>query len=537
MNKLGFPIFPGWVRSIPDALRFHANETPDKTAIIWYGAEITYSQLDHLSNQCAKLLNRYGVQNGDPVALFMQNCPQYVVAHLAIQKIGAIVSPCSPLFKSAELSYQLSDLGARVIIAADNLYPLIKEVLPDTRLERICLIHYKDLIPNNPTYCVPDDLHTQRNIPVGAIDLLREMDLIDAEKLENDLQLDAPALLVYTSGTTGRPKGAMLTLANIFFKTNGTAQFGNMVSEDIFLAIPPLYHISGMLFGINIPILLGAVVVLHFRFDARSAAESIQAHKVSYWKGVAPMLSAIIEHGNEIAYDFSTLRMTTASSFGIPMSEELAFRWAELTGGCPSSESGYGLSETHTMDSMMPPEDIRFGTNGRMLPGVSCRIVSLNDGKDVASENEGEIVVKSLGNFSGYWHDEAKSAETLKDGWVYTGDIGKLTSDGYLVLLGRIKELIKVSGYSVFPADVEAILLTHPKVDEVAVVGIPDDQKGEVIKAVIVLKPEFLNQPSEEELIIWSRQNMSPYKVPRVIEFRDTLPKNATGKVMRRFLK
>jgi long-chain acyl-CoA synthetase len=344
------------------------------------------------------------------------------------------------------------------------------------------------------------------------------------------------ALLVYTSGTTGRPKGAMLTLGNIFFKSYGTSQFAEMVAEDIFLAIPPLYHISGMLFGINIPILLGSTVVLHFRFDAISAAQSIHSHRVTYWKGVAPMLAAIANLGNIAQYDFSSLRMTTASSFGIPMSEELSKKWALVTGGCPSSESGYGLSETHTMDSVMPPRDIRFGTNGKLMPGVSCRIVDPQDGKDLPEDSEGEIVLKSPGNFLGYWHEEIKTTETLRDGWVYTGDIGKLTSDGYLILLGRIKELIKVSGYSVFPADVESILIRHPKVDQVAVLGIPDVNKGEVIKAVIVLKPDFLNQTSSEELIAWSRENMSAYKVPKIIEFRDSLPKNNTGKVMRRFL-
>ena len=217
------------------------------------------------------------------------------------------------------------------------------------------------------------------------------------------------------------------------------------------------------------------------------------------------------------------------------MSQELADQWLALT-GCPSSETGYGLSETHTMDTMMPPREIRFGTNGKLLPGVSCRIVDIESGKDLPVGSEGEIVLKSPGNFAGYWHDLEKTAETLKDGWVYTGDIGKLNADGYLILLGRIKELIKISGYSVFPADVESILLMHPKVDQVAVLGVPDASKGELVKAVFVLKPEFVDNTQPEELIAWSRENMSAYKVPRLIEFRDSLPKNTTGKVMRRML-
>lgn len=533
---MSFAVLPDWVQSIPDALRFHAQQTPDKIAIIWYGCEVTYAQLDRLSDQCAALLKSQGVQKGEPVALFMQNCPQYVIAHLAIQKMGAVVSPCSPLFKSIELAYQLSDLGVRIIIAADNLYPIIKEVVSQIQIEKIFLVHYQDLIPENPSYWVPDDARTERNIPPETIDLMKAMELEGECRFEMNLDPHALGLLVYTSGTTGRPKGAMLSLGNIFFKSSGSALFGEMVSEDIHLAIPPMYHISGMLFGINIPIFLGGTSVLHFRFDARSTAQSIEAHKVTYWKGVAPMLAAVMNVEDGMQYDFSSLRMTTASSFGIPMSKELSERWSSFTHGCPSSESGYGLSETHTMDSMMPPGDIRFGTNGKLLPGVSCRIVDLKNGQDLPVGEEGEIVLKSPGNFSGYWHEADKTAETIKDGWVYTGDIGKLNSDGYLILLGRIKELIKVSGYSVFPADVESILLKHPKVDQVAVLSVSDAHKGEVIKAVFVLKPEFLGETSPEELISWSRQNMSAYKVPRLVEFRDSLPRNNTGKVMRRLL-
>jgi long-chain acyl-CoA synthetase len=532
---MAFPELPEWVKTIPDALRFHAQQTPNKSAIIWYGYELTYLELDRLSDQCAKLLKMHGVQKGEPVALFMQNCPQYVIAYLAIQKAGAIVSPCSPLFKPLELAYQLSDLGTRMVIAADNLYAILKEVLPQTQVEKTFLINYGDFIPQQPSYAVPEDARFSREMPSECIDLLTAMKLSLSDVLKTHLDPSDLGLLVYTSGTTGKPKGAMLTLGNSFFKSLGTAQYGEMDTQDIFLAIPPMYHISGMLFGINIPILMGSTAVLHFRYDAISAAQSIHNHRVSYWKGVAPMLAGIIQLGGAVPYDFSSLRMTTASSFGIPMSQELADQWLALT-GCPSSETGYGLSETNTMDAMMPPREIQFGTNGKLLPGVSCRIVDIKSGKDLPVGSEGEIVLKSPANFAGYWHEPEKTAETLKDGWLYTGDIGKINADGYLVMLGRIKELIKVSGYSVYPADVESILLTHPKVDQVAVLGVPDASKGEVVKAVFVLKPEFAANTKPEELIAWSRENMSAYKVPRLVEFRDGLPKNNTGKVMRRML-
>jgi long-chain acyl-CoA synthetase len=522
---------------LPEIIRGHAGRIPDKPAIIWYGRAITYGELDELSDRCAAVLAGLGVCRGEPVALFMQNCPQYVIAHLAIQKLGAIVSPCSPLFKSVELAYQLGDLGAKVIIAADNLLPIIESARGETALQSVLVVHYQDFLPEQPTYRVPDEIRFPRKMPEGTVDLLQAM------KAENDprpparLELDDIGLLVYTSGTTGRPKGAVLTLGNILFKTATPVAFSGLRKEDVHLAIPPLYHISGMLFGINIPLYSGATVVLHYRSDPLATLESIAHHRVTYWKGVAPMLVACMEAPGAERYDVTCLRITTASSFGIRMSEELSQRWAKFTNGCYATEAGYGLSETHTMDSMMPPDAVRWGTNGKLLPGVECRIVGSATGLDLPVGEQGEIVLRSPGNFRGYWNQPEKTGETLRDGWVHTGDIGKVDADGYLSLLGRTKEMIKVSGYSVFPEDVEAILVRHPKIAQAGVVGVADPHKGEVVKAVIVLKAEHAGTMTTEELVEWGRENMSAYKVPRVIKFSDALPKTTSGKVLRRLLK
>jgi long-chain acyl-CoA synthetase len=521
---------------LPEVVRAHARNTPDKPALIWYGRAITYRELDELSDRCATVLSRLGVNEGEPVALFMQNCPQYVIAHLGIQKLGAVVSPCSPLFKSVELAYQLGDLGARVIIAADNLHSVIESARGETALEQVALIHYQDYLPEQPTYSVPEEIRYARNMPAGTVDLLSAIHSETGQPPHRTLGLDQLALLVYTSGTTGRPKGAMLSFGNIVFKTASAVAFGGVQSEDIHLAVPPLYHISGMLFGLNIPLYSGATTVLHYRFDPVATLESIERHKVTYWKGIAPMLVSVMDAPGPSRFDLSSLKVTTASSFGIRMSEELSRRWHEFTGGCYASEAGYGLSETHTIDVMMPPDAVRWGTNGRLVPGVECRIVNPTTGQDLLSGEQGEILLRSPGNFSGYWKQPEKTAETLRDGWVHTGDIGKVDEDGYLTLLGRIKEMIKVSGYSVFPEDVEAILLRHPKIDQAVVLGVPDPKKGEVIKAVIVPKPEHANNITPDELVEWSRENMSAYKVPRYVEFRDSLPKTASGKVMRRLL-
>jgi long-chain acyl-CoA synthetase len=234
------------------------------------------------------------------------------------------------------------------------------------------------------------------------------------------------------------------------------------------------------------------------------------------------------------SFDVSSLRVTSASSFGIRMTQELSERWSRFTGGCFATEAGYGLSETHTGDVVTLPHEVRWGTNGRLVPGVQCRILDLATGRELPPGEQGEIVLKSPGNFRGYWNQPEKTAETLRDGWVHTGDIGKVDADGYLTLLGRTKEMIKVSGYSVFPEDVEALLLRHPRVRQVAVVGVPDPNKGEVVKAVIVPKQD--SAITADDVIAWSRENMSAYKVPRQIEFRKELPTTGSGKVLRRLL-
>jgi len=523
-------------RPLHEHLRRHARETPGKTAIVWYGREISYAELDRLSDACAGVLHRHGVRQGEPVALFMQNCPQYMVAHWAIQKLGAIVSPCSPLFKSHELAYQLGDLGAQVVIAADSLHPVVESARAETQVRTVMLVHYEDMLPERPTYAVPAEIRTPRTMPEGAIDLLAAIEAGHAPPPFPAIAMDDVALLVYTSGTTGRPKGAMLTFRNCLFKTAGLAHVAELAAQDVHLAIPPLYHISGMLYGMNLPLYSGGTTVLHYRFDALSALQSMAAHRVSYWKGIAPMLVAVMDAPGAADFDLSALRVTSASSFGIRLTPELSQRWAQFTHGCIATEAGYGLSETHTGDVITLPQTVRWGTNGQPLPGVQCRIVDPATGRDLPAGEQGEIVLKSPGNFIGYWKQPGKTAETLRDGWVHTGDIGRLDADGYLSLLGRIKELIKVSGYSVFPEDVEALLLKHPLVRQAAVLGVPDPQKGEVVKAVVVPESGAAGTLTAQALIGWCRENMSAYKVPRQVEFRDVLPTTASGKVLRRLL-
>lgn len=519
-------------------LRHHAREQPDKPAYLWYGRAISFAELDRASDAFAARLAQLGVRKGDPVALFMNNCPQYVMAHYGIQKLGAIVCPCGPLGKAHELGYQLSDLQARVIVAADNLLPVVQQVRSSTALVHVFVVHYADLLPDLPAIDVPAELAAMRaaprHAPAGTEDFLAATQT-GAPAPRATLEMDDVALMTYTSGTTGLPKGAMLTYRNALFKTQASVSTKQIDSTDVLLAIAPLYHIAGMLMGVNIPILAGATTVLLYRFDPVAVLQAIERHRVTWWYSIAPMNVAVMAVPDAAHYDLDSLLQNPVTSFGITFTEALARRWQTFATHCQSMEAAYGLSETHTMDTYMPDDAIRWGTHGKPVPGNEIRILDPDTGAELPAGGVGEIVMRSAGVFKGYWNKPEATAQTLRSGWVHTGDMGRLDAEGYLTFIGRFKEMIKVSGYSVFPEEVETILIEHPDVAQAAVIGIPDPAKGEVVKAFIVLKPG--SQLDAAALIAWSRDNMSSYKAPREVKFIDALPATGAGKVLRRMLK
>lgn len=534
-TTMNTPFYRLGEKPLHEYLREHARRQPDKPAYIWYGHALGYGELDRLSDAFAAELAALGVRAGDRVALFMQNCPQYIIAHFGIQKLGAVVGPCGPLFKEHELAYQLGDLGAEVIVAADNLYPVVAAVRGRTPLKHVFLVHYADWLPAEPAIDVPAEILVPRQEFADTRDFLRVLADRKAAPPGANPDMDQVALMTYTSGTTGLPKGAMLTYRNALFKTAVAADGNEVRQDDVLLAIAPLYHIAGMLMGINVTIYAGTTTVLMYRFDPLATLQAIDRYRVTWWYSIVPMNVALMQVPDAKRFDLSSLRVNTVTSFGITLTEDLAGKWKAFTGGCPAWEAAYGLSETHTVDTVMPRHAIRWGTQGKPAPGVECRIVDPGTGQDLPPGEMGEIVLRSPGVFKGYWNKPEATAATLRDGWVHTGDMGRLDADGYLTFMGRFKEMIKVSGYSVFPEEVEVMLIKHPAVAQAAVIGVPDEQKGEVVKAVIVPRPGM--KPTAEDIIAWSKENMSAYKVPRQVEFRDALPATGAGKVLRRLLK
>lgn len=524
-------------RPIHEYLRIRAREMPDKTAIIFYGREISYRELDEASDRFGNYLLRQGVKKGDRVAIFMANCPQYVIAHFGTQKIGGIVCPCSPLFKEMELTYELNDADTEILVTWDILMPVAGKVIGQTKVKKVVVTNLNDFLPSEPTLPLVEAMKIPKQAIPGTDDFMEIITQEDAAppQVEIDLEEDI-ALFQYTGGTTGLPKGSMLSFYAALFKTAAVCAITGITKETISLVSMPIFHIAGMLAGMNSCIYAGGTQVLFTQFDIKATMEAIQRYKANFWYSAVPMNVGIMNHPEARNYDLSSLKLCLTSSFGIALTEEISRQWEAFTGGGLLIEGAYGLSETHTADTYVPRDKVKYGTMGIPAFEEEFKIVDLADRtKEMPLGEAGEIVLKNPGVFKGYWKKPEETRNTLIDGWVYTGDVGKFDQDGFLYLLGRVKEMIKVSGFSVYPEEVEYMLNKFPGVAQSAVIGIPDPQKMEVVKAFIVMQPG--KTATEEEIKAWAKQNMSPYKVPARIEFRTALPLLGTGKILRRALK
>ena len=518
-------------------LKLRAKQMPDKPAIIFYGRSLTYGELDRASDALAVWLAEQGIRKGDRVGIFLLNCPQYAIAHFAVQKLGAVACPCSPLFKELELAYELNDAGIEILIALDLFMPVVQAAMDKTALRQIVVTNLNDYLPKAPDLPLINPMKVPKSPIPGTHDF---MDIVNTPapelpKVDIDLKEDI-GLLQYTGGTTGLPKGCMLSFHAALFKTASTAAIAGLTADSTALVTMPIFHIAGMLAGMNSCIYAGATQVLLAMFDAKTTAMAIEKYEADFWYSAVPMNLGIMEDPACRDYDLKSLRLCLTSSFGIQLSQAIADLWADRTDGGLLVEGAYGLSETHTADTFVPRQHIKYDTCGIPGPESEFKILDLEgSGRQMGIGEPGEIVLKNPGVFKGYWNKPEETCATLIDGWVHTGDIGQFDEDGYLSLLGRVKEMIKVSGFSVFPEEVELLLNNHDEVVQSAVIGVPHPTKGEVVKAYIIkAKGSDLD---ETRLMAWAREHMSSYKCPAMVEFRPSLPTLATGKLLRRQLK
>ncbi|MGA9049276.1 MAG: AMP-binding protein [Dehalococcoidia bacterium] len=557
MGKIWMKNWPGYVpaevsypegeKPLFEILRDNAGEQPEKVAIVFYGREITYKELDESSEKFARFLLESGFKKGDPIALFMPSCPQYHIAHYGINKMGGIIVPCSPLFKEWELTYELRDSGAKAIVALDLLYSVAAGACKECGIKNVIVTSMHDFLPKEPTMNLAPLMSFPKMTYPETLEFVNILSRYPADRVEAKVGLDDIVQLQYTGGTTGLPKGAILThgakrykVAALMSIMRANAAYVGLPADNLScLAILPTFHIAGMLGSVDNMIAMGSTQVLMVMFDPVAAMQAIDRYKLQFFQASVPMNLAIMDHPDRKKYDLSSLKLCLTTSFGVQLTEEIAARWKEDTGGCLLVEAAYGLTETHTFDTFMPLNRPKYvaGCQGIPIPGQNLKIVSWEDRtKEVPPGEMGEIALNNPAVFKGYLNKPEETKNTLIDGWVYTGDMGKFDEDGYLYFLGRKKEMIKVSGFSVFPEEVETFLLQHEAVEKVAVVGVPDAKKGEVIKAYIVPRAAFKGKISSEDIISWAKQGISSYKVPNAVDFRDDLPMSMTGKVLRRIL-
>ena len=528
------PIF----RFLEDA----AGKYPNTPCTIFKGAKISFREMDEITDRLAAGLAELGVKKGDRVGLFMPNAPQFVEAYFAILKLGAVVVATNPLYSPREIEHQVNDAGIEVMLVMSNFYNLIKQVQPKTKIRTLVVTNIKEALP--PVLSLLFGLTKEKKggfrvqLAEGDVwmtDLIGRHKAGDRPKV--DVGPDDVALFQYSGGTTGVSKGAVAMHRNLVANALQLRYWLVNAEEgkEVVLMAIPLFHVYGMVAGMLLGIRTAAsLVMVPNPRDLKDVLDSIQKYKATIFPGVPTMYNAINNHADVLAgkYNLSTIKACISGS--APLMRETKDKFEKLTGG--RLVEGYGLSEAPTATHANP----LFGENppgsvGLPLPDVNVRIISLDDEVTVLPMGGiGEMVIQGPQVMKGYHNMPTETANALRDGWLYTGDIARMDEKGFFYIVDRKKELMKPGGYQVWPREVEEVISENPKVLEVGVAGIPDPYRGETVKAWVVLKPG--ETATEEEIRDWCKERLAKFKIPTHVEFRNELPKTTVGKILRREL-
>lgn len=522
--RLGYPDKPLYHFLQESARRF-----PDRPAIIYQdpaeGAEpviTTYRQLDEASGRFAAALASLGVVRGDRVAYYIQNSPELIAGFYGILKAGAVPVPCNVMYRAEELAYHLNDSGAKTLLCEADLYPTARQVLPETPVANV-------IVAGGPVVAA-DDLLYWDDLLASAAPLVELPPLDPAHDL---------ALLPYTGGTTGVPKGSMLTHANLVANAVQFRDwFGYEPGGEVFVAALPLFHIGGIAGVMSVPLAAAATIVLFRRFNAERVLQAIQDYRATRFLGVPTMYIALLNHEGAGDYDLSSLRPSRTSAAPLPKAVKESF---DALVGREVLVEGYGLTETSPLTHANPVGAARVGSIGVPLPDTDARIFDPDDGiAEMPLGEIGELALRGPQVMSGYWNRSAETAEAIRNGWFYTGDLAYMDERGYFFIVDRKKDVINAAGFKVWPREVEEVLYQHPSVRLAAVLGIPDDYRGETVKAVVALREghDFATEDSARaDLLAFCHRHLANYKVPRIVDFRDELPVSAAGKVLRRVMR
>lgn len=518
--------------SLQDLLRKTAKNYPEQIAIVYFNDEITYDELNVLSDQFAAGLIKVNIKKGDRVALFLNNIPQFIIAYFGILKIGAVVTTISPLHREREVNYQLINSGAKSIVTLNSLYPIIEKIKQKTKLENVILTD-----PNWQSIDTQSRLKSltgKKNV-FSFKEILKKNSISTIPRIEINSKLDL-AVLQYTGGTTGTTKGAMLTHMNL---VSNTLMFATWIQAkkayERFLTTLPLFHIYGMTTSMNVPISLAATMILIPKFDSTQILETIQKQRITIFCGVPTMYSVLLTNPKIETFDLTSIRVCISGASPLPPYVQKKFM--TITNGFLAE--GYGLTEaspvTHCNPIGKTMEHMRIGSIGLPLPDTDAKILDINNyKKELGVDEKGELTIKGPQVMLGYWQNSDETALVLKDGWLLTGDIGKMDKDGYFYITDRKKDLIKYKDYSIYPRELEDIIYEHPAVKLCAVIGKPALFLGQIPKAFIVLKDE--TKISKMEILTFVNEKVAPYKAIKEVEFRKTLPISSVGKVLRRIL-
>lgn len=529
-----------------------AQHYPDNTAIIYYGHKMTYAHLSKLADQFAVGLQKIGMKKGDRVAIALPNIPQYPIVFFGALRAGAVVVPTNPLYTERELSHQLNDAGATVIVMLDSFYPSVRNIRAQTALEHIIVTSPAEFLPPLLRMLYP---LSQRGVKVSepklsATELKSDPTLhamqnfLHANKrtaatssLPVPVTSDDLAALQYTGGTTGLAKGAMLTHRNLLSNAMQTRYWTPKASEgtDISLCVAPFFHSYGLTVGMNFSILTASSMVLLPRFKAKDVVSAIRRYKPTLFPGIPTMYIAIMREAGDRHAQLQSIKYCISGAAPLPAKVQNDFE--KITGA--TLVEGYGLSEASPVTHCNPLTDKRRnGSIGLPFPDVESIIINMETGEQVPVGEVGEILVKGPNIMKGYWKRDDESKAIFYNGWLRTGDIGKMDEDGYFYVVERAKDMVIAGGFNIYPREVEEVLFQHPDITEAAVVGVPDEYRGETVAAFIVLKPGI--EPSDktrQAIIAFCKQELASYKVPKVVEFRESLPKSIIGKTLRRELR
>ncbi|MDF2626721.1 MAG: long-chain fatty-acid-CoA ligase [Symbiobacteriaceae bacterium] len=536
-----------WLKAYPAGVRPHLEypqvpayhylfeqirQYPDRTALLFFGKKVSYKQLGEQIDRFAQgLIKRMGVRKGDRVGIILPNCPQNVIATVGCQRAGAIPVQFNPMYVSREIAYQVRDAGCKIMITLDLFWPKVKEA---GGAEAYVVTGMPDYLPFPLNFLFPLKTKAPK---VGADEAVRFMDLLKEDastfKPVGVKWTEEPAVLMYTGGTTGTSKGVMLTHYNL---AANIAQIKEWLQRpenghDTVLVVLPMFHSYGMTAALGYALATGSTCILVPKFDAKEILKLIQKYRPNSFPGVPTIYTALLHDPDITKYDLSSVEFCVSGAAPLPV--ELMQKFEQVTGS--SILEGYGLTETSPVTHSNPMKGRRVpGSVGLPYADTDVRIIDLETGEDVPLGQEGEVLLRGPQVMKGYWNKPEETAEILKDGWLYTGDIGKMDEDGYLYIVDRKKDMIIAGGFNIYPREIDEILFQHPAVLEACSVGLSDEYRGETVKAFVVLKPGAT--ATEQEILDFCKERLAAYKRPKAVEFIEALPKSTVGKVLRRVL-